>query len=151
MLNPSGPPSGFAKDDAAKDARRASAVKSAVLTLGAGKDARVILILENRRAVMGYVNDVLADAFALGSLCSDQVAPIPYGQVRGLRGLNVANGARVSVSKMPGGGPKLVAGPPCGKVNMQARNVDHEQRNRLITGAVALGLVVLIASLGLRD
>jgi hypothetical protein len=37
MLNPSGPPSGFAQDDAAKDARRANAVKSAILTLGAGR------------------------------------------------------------------------------------------------------------------
>jgi hypothetical protein len=149
MLNPSGPPSGFAQDDAAKDARRASAVKSAVLQLGAGKDARVTLTLADRKKLTGYVNDVQADAFLVASLCTDQVATVPYGQVRGLRGLNVANGMRVSVSKMPKGTPNLRTGAPCGTSVSQARYVDHEVRNAIIAGAaVAGGVILLFAALG---
>jgi hypothetical protein len=111
----------------------------------------VVLALEDQRTLMGYVNDVQADALILGNLCSDQVAPIPYGWVRGLRGLNVADGARVSVSKMPNGTAKLVAGPPCGAANTQGQYVDHGNRNRLITGAVALGIVIIVDSTLLRN
>ena len=149
MVNPSGPPSGFAQTDTAKDARRASAVKSAVLQLGAGKDARVTLALEDHKKLTGYVNDVQADAFLVGSWCTDQVSTVPYGQVRGLRGLNVASGMRVSVSKMPKGTPKLAADPPCGTSVSQARYVDHEVRNAIIAGAaVAGGVILLFAALG---
>ena len=149
MVNPSGPPSGFAQDDAAKDTRRVSAVKSAILQLGAGKDARVTLTLEDHKKLTGYINDVQTDAFLVGSLCSDQVATVPYGQVRGLRGLNVANGMRVSVSKMPKGTPKLAAGLPCGASVNQARYVDHEVRNAIVAGiAVAGGVILLFAALG---
>ncbi len=105
MVYPSGPSSGFARGDAANEARRASAVRSAVLTLGAGKDSRLALTLENRQTITGYVIDVRADTFILGNLCSDQIAPIPYSQVRSLWGLNVVTGARVSVSKMSEGTP----------------------------------------------
>jgi hypothetical protein len=146
MLTPSGPPSGFAQTDVAKDARRAQAVKSAVLQLGAGKDTRVMVSLESRRTKTGYVNDVQEDGFIVRNLCTDEVTTVPYGHVRGLRGLNVANGMRVSVSKMPKGTPKLTVGSPCG-TSAQARYVDHEVRNAVIAGVVIFGAIVGLAAL----
>lgn len=115
MVNPSGPPSGFAKDDAATNARRASDVKAAVLKLGTGKNARVMVSLEDNQKLTGYVDAAQEDGLLVGNVCTDQAARVPYDQVTGLRGLNVATGTKVAVGPKPKGTPKLSAGPDCGR------------------------------------
>jgi hypothetical protein len=99
MVYPSGPPWGFAKDDAAKDAQRVSDVKEAVIKLGAGKDARVMLVLRNGKRVGGYVQQAQENDFSVHALCSDNDTPVPFAQVRSLSGLNIATGTKVSAGK----------------------------------------------------
>lgn len=121
MLNLSGPPDGFAQADASKDARRASDVKAAVLKLGAGKDARVMLSLKDSQKLTGYIDKAQEDGFSVGDLCSDQLTRVSYDQVRGLRGLNVATRTRVSAGGKVKGTSKLGADPLCRTTIVQGK------------------------------
>jgi hypothetical protein len=143
MLSPAGPPVGFAQAGAAKEARRASTVKAAVLKLGAGKDARVMLTLEDRQKLSGYVDKAQDDGFLVGNLCADQVTRVPYGGVRGLRGLNVATGTRVSVGGKVKGASKLGADPLCGTTIIQAKRNGH-YHDTIVGVCVAAFFIILL-------
>ena len=150
MLVPSGPPSGFAKDDAAKNARRASDVKAAVLKLGAGKDARVLLALRDGAKVGGYVQPPREDDFSVRVFCSGNDIPVPFAQIRGLRGLNVATGTKVStgkgVSEKAAAG--LAVGDPCRMRIIQAKRSGPTPLSEAIVaigfGAFMFVLIVLV-------
>jgi hypothetical protein len=146
MLNPCGPLPGFAKAEAPKDARRAQAVKAAVLKLGAGKDARVLLTLRDSHELAGYVDQASEDSFSVSNFCTGQVAPIGYERVRGLRGLNVATGTKVSAGaggKLKGTA-NLAAADPCGTTIIQAKRKGRPGETIFFIGMITFLVVVVV-------
>jgi hypothetical protein len=153
MVNPSGPPSGFGKDDAAGDAQRASDVKAAILKLGSGKDARVMLTLRDGERVDGYVNQAQDDSFSVRDFCSGNVIPAPFAHVRGLRGVNVATRVKVSTGK--GASAKAAAGlaidDPCGATIIQVNRIGPNPLIGALIGAALVAFLVTILALANRD
>jgi hypothetical protein len=146
MVNLSGPPSLLAKSDSAKDNRRAEEVKAAVLKLGTGKDARVMVILRDSGTVRGYVHQSQEDGFSVSNFCSGVVIPVPFAQVRGLRGVNVATGTKVSTGK---GVSKevdavLAADEPCGTAIIEAKSPSSGHLRTIVVVAAIATLVAVV-------
>jgi hypothetical protein len=79
--------------------RQAAQVKAAILKLGVGNDARVAVILQDNNSGSGYVAQAGEDSFLLSDFCTDAAVRISCNEVRGVRGVNVATGARASAGK----------------------------------------------------
>jgi hypothetical protein len=79
-----------------KQERRAAQVKAAILKLGVGKDARVRVTLSNKQEVNDYVTQSSDHYFLVGRFNTDETTLIPYGDVKSLRGVDVATDTRVS-------------------------------------------------------
>jgi hypothetical protein len=146
MVNPSGPSTGFGKDDPTTDAQRAGDVKAAVLKLGTGKNARVLVNLLDSEKVGGYVQQTQDDGLSVRVFCSGNDIPVPFARIRGLRGVNVATGMKVSAGK--GVSEKvnalLATDDPCGTTIIEAKRIGPNPLIGIIMGAALVAFVVTI-------
>ena len=147
MVNPSGPPSVLAQSNSAKDSRRGKEFKAAIVNLGTGKDARVRLMLRDGESVSGYVHETQEDGFSVSNFCSGVVIPVPFAQVRGLRGVNVATGTKVSAGKgvSKGVDAVLAASEPCGMVVIGGRGRPSSRSRTIIIVAAFAVLATAVA------
>ena len=145
MVNSSGPPSLLAQSNSGKDNRRAEEVKAAIRKLGTGKDARIMVGLRDRGSVRGYVHQTEEDGFSVSNFCSGIAIPVPFAQVRGLRGVNVATGTKVSAGK--GVSEKAAAGlaaaDPCSATFVRPRDW-RAGRTRTVVLVCAIAVLVTI-------
>ena len=86
----------FAATSAEKDARRAEKVRTQLVKLGTGKDARVKLELRDRTKLEGYLSEAGADDFAVTD-ASGNTTRVPYPQVSKAKGNNLSTGAKIAI------------------------------------------------------
>lgn len=88
----------FAQDRFAdSETQRVAAVKSEILKLGTGPDARIKLKLRDNTKVEGYVSETNADTFTVVNLKSGMPTVVAYPQVGTAKGNNLSDGARTAI------------------------------------------------------
>lgn len=80
------------------EAGQAAEVKSAILKLGVGPDARVKLKLRDRSKVQGFISEAGADTFVVVNPKSGVATTVAYPQVGTAKGNNLSQGAKIAIS-----------------------------------------------------
>lgn len=155
MLTPCAP--AFARS-VSKQARRDVQVKAAIRELGTGRYARVLVTFRDKRKVEGFVAGSEDNFFRLGNLCTGDIRPVKYGQVKSLWGKDTSTGMKVTagvgVFSRIRGAPDL---PPCrgrrGLVTRPWRTRSHRMLNhaRLIGLLASTALIVIVYARVLSD
>lgn len=86
----------FAKSDADREAERAAKVRTQLMKLGTGEDARVRVELRDKTKLEGYLSEVGADTFAVTD-SAGRTTTAAYPQVRKARGNNLSTGAKIGI------------------------------------------------------
>jgi len=86
----------FAATSAEKEAKRAEKVRTQLVKLGTGADARVKLELRDRTKLEGFVSQAGADTFAVTDRAGTTTT-VGYGQVSKARGHNLATGDKIAI------------------------------------------------------
>ena len=86
----------FAKSAAEKEAGRAEKVRTQLMKLGTGSDARVKLILRDKTKLEGFVSEAGASTFAVTD-AAGKTTTVGYGQVSKARGHNLSTGAKIGI------------------------------------------------------
>src|ERR1044071_5715706 len=86
----------FAATSAEKEARRAEKVRTQLMKLGTGTDARVRLVLRDRTKLEGYISEAGADTFAVTDHAG-KTTTVGYGQVGKAHGNKLSTGAKVAI------------------------------------------------------
>ncbi|HKA19611.1 MAG TPA: hypothetical protein VKN18_15075 [Blastocatellia bacterium] len=80
-----------------KQAQRAEKVRSAILKLGVGPDARVALKLRDNAKLAGYISSANDDSFVVTSLKTGNTATVVYNDVTQVKGNNLSTGASIAI------------------------------------------------------
>lgn len=80
-----------------KQALRASEVKTGILKLGVGSDARVALKLRDNQKLAGFISEASGDSFVLTDIKSGASTVVAYGDVTQAKGHNLSTGAKVAI------------------------------------------------------
>ena len=86
----------FAAAPAEKEARRAEKVRTQLVRLGTGPDARIKVVLRDRTKLEGFVSEAGADTFAVTDRAG-VTTTVGYGQVSKARGHNLSTGAKIGI------------------------------------------------------
>ena len=86
----------FAATTAEKEARRADKVRTQLLKLGTGADARVKLELRDKTKLEGFVSEAGAESFVVTDSAGRATA-VAYPQVRKAQGHNLSTGAKIAI------------------------------------------------------
>ncbi|HEX8148200.1 MAG TPA: hypothetical protein VF591_13555 [Pyrinomonadaceae bacterium] len=97
----------LAATSAEKEARRAEKVRTQLVKLGTGADARVKLILRDKTKLEGFVSEAGADTFAVTD-GAGKTTTVGYGQVSKAQGHNLSTGAKVAIGIGIGAGITLL-------------------------------------------
>ena len=81
----------------ARKALLAAQVKAGIAELGTGPSARVRLELNDKTRYDGYVTEISADHFVVADARTGATAPIAYDEVKGIKGHNLSNGAKIGI------------------------------------------------------
>ena len=87
-------PSVGAKSKVEKDAEK---IKTAILKLGTGPDARVSLKLRDKTKVAGYIQEASAESFVVADANTGATTTVPYPNVTQVKGNNLSTGAKVAI------------------------------------------------------
>ena len=87
----------WAKSKAEKEAQQAEKIKTAILQLGTGPDARVHLKLRDKTKVAGYIEAAGADSFVVVDATTGTTTTVPYPNVTQVKGNNLSTGAKVAI------------------------------------------------------
>ena len=87
-------PSTWAKSKAEKDAEK---IRTAILQLGTGPDARVSLKLRDKTKVGGYIQAANADSVVVVDTNTGATTNVPYPSVTQVKGNNLSTGAKVAI------------------------------------------------------
>lgn len=90
-------PSVWAKSKAEKEAQQIEKIKTAILKLGAGPDARVNLKLRDKTKVAGYIQAAGAESFMVVADTTGAATSVPYPNVAQVKGNNLSTGAKVAI------------------------------------------------------
>src|SRR5262245_50552294 len=90
-----------------KQAQRAEKVRSAILKLGVGPDARVALKLRDNAKLAGYISSANDDSFVV-SLKTGNSATVAYNDVTQVKGNNLGTGASIAIGIAIGVGATLL-------------------------------------------
>jgi hypothetical protein len=96
----------FAATSAEKEAKRAEKVRTQLVKLGTGADARIKLVLRDKTRLAGFVSEVGADTFAVTDR-TGKTTTVDYGQVSKAQGNNLSTGAKVAIGNGMGAGVTL--------------------------------------------
>ena len=86
----------FAATSAEKEAKRAEKVRTQLLKLGTGSDARVKLTLRDKTKLEGFVSEAGAETFAVTDRAG-KTTTVGYGQVGKAQGHNLSTGAKIAI------------------------------------------------------
>ena len=86
----------FAAASAEKEAKRAGKVRTQLMKLGTGEDARIKLVLRDKTRLEGYVSEAGAETFAVTDR-EGNTTTVGYGQVGQARGHNLSTGAKIAI------------------------------------------------------
>ena len=86
----------FAKSDAGKEAKRAGKVRTQLVKLGTGKDARVSLELRDKTRLEGYISEAGAESFVVTD-SAGKATTVAYPQVKKAQGNNLSTGAKIAI------------------------------------------------------
>ena len=97
----------FARSAADKEAKRAEKVRTQLVRLGTGKDARVRLELRDRTKLSGYISEAGAESFVVTDPAG-KTTTVAYPQVRKAQGNNLSTGAKIAIGIGIGAGITLL-------------------------------------------
>ena len=86
-----------AMSKAEKEAQRIEEVKSGILKLGVGTDARVAIKLRDHAKLSGYVTEVNAESFIVTDPKTRAATSVAYGDVTQVKGNNLGTGAKIAI------------------------------------------------------
>jgi len=86
-----------AKPGPEKDARASEKVKSSIAKLGTGPAASVEVKLREGKTLKGYVAEAREDHFVVLDEATGASVPVPYPQVRKVKGHNLSTGAEIAI------------------------------------------------------
>ena len=81
----------------AKKELLAAQVKAGITEIGAGKSARVRIVLDDKTKYDGYIFEIAEDHFVVADARSGATAPIAYSEVKGIKGHNLSTGAKIGI------------------------------------------------------
>ncbi|HMS10766.1 MAG TPA: hypothetical protein PKE66_14880 [Pyrinomonadaceae bacterium] len=73
-------------------------VRSAVLKLGEGKDARVKVRLRDKKKLSGYIDSIGTESFTIVDEKTRATSEVRYESVRQVQGKNISTGAVVAIA-----------------------------------------------------
>jgi hypothetical protein len=97
----------FAATSAEKEAKRAEKVRTQLVKLGAGKDARIKVELRDKTKLEGYVSAADTDTFTVTDNAGKSTT-VPYPQVKKAQGNNLSTGAKIAIGVGIGAGVTLL-------------------------------------------
>jgi hypothetical protein len=97
IINTAGASPVFAASKAEKEARFIEKVRTGIVELGAGEEARVEVKLRDRRKLKGYVGEAGAESFVLVDAKTGAATTVPYAQVGQVRGHNYSTGVEIAI------------------------------------------------------
>ena len=77
--------------------RRVERVRSGILKLGVGPDARVALKLRDKAKVAGYISSTSDDSFVVTNLKTGDATSVAYHDVTQVKGNNLSTGASIAI------------------------------------------------------
>ena len=80
-----------------KQAARTEKVRSGILKLGVGTDARVVIKLRHDVKLAGYISEATSDSFVVTDLKTRAATTVAYGDVSQVKGHNLGTGAKVAI------------------------------------------------------
>ncbi len=87
----------WAKSKAEKEAQQTEKIKTAILKLGTGPDARVNLTLRDKSKVVGHIQTAGAEALVVAEASTGTARTVPYPNVTQVKGNNLSTGAKVAI------------------------------------------------------
>ncbi|HEX5734576.1 MAG TPA: hypothetical protein VF131_17205 [Blastocatellia bacterium] len=87
----------FASSKAERQARATEKVKSGILKLGVGEQARVTVKMNNKTKVAGYISEIQNDHFVVKDANSSSTTTIAYASVAQVKGNNLSTGAKIAI------------------------------------------------------
>ena len=97
----------FAATSAEKEAKRAEKVRTQLVKLGTGADARIKVELRDRTRLAGFVSEAGASTFAVTDRAG-KTTTVEYSQVGKAQGHNLSTGAKVAIGIGIGAGVTLL-------------------------------------------
>lgn len=97
----------FAAPNAEKEAKRAEKVRTQLVKLGTGTDARIRVVLRDKTRLEGFVSEAGADTFAVTD-AAGKTTTVGYGQVSKAKGNNLSTGAKIGIGIGIGVGATLL-------------------------------------------
>jgi len=91
-----------------KAAQRTEKVRSGILKLGVGPDARVALKLRNNAKLAGYISSANDDSFVVTNLKTGNSATVAYHDITQVKGNNLSTGASIAIGIAIGVGATLL-------------------------------------------
>lgn len=90
-------PSVGAKSKADKEAQQTEKIKTALLQLGTGQEARVSLKLKDKTKVAGYIRAAGAESLVVVDATTGAATTVPYPTITQVKGNNLSTGAKVAI------------------------------------------------------
>ncbi|MGH9949116.1 MAG: hypothetical protein ACRD6X_18245 [Pyrinomonadaceae bacterium] len=90
-------PVAFANDKREKELKFAENVKSEIIKLGTGTDAKVKVKLKNGTKFEGYVSAITDDSFTVVDKVTGDSTSIPYPSVKQIKGNNLSSGVIIAI------------------------------------------------------
>ena len=87
----------LASSKAERQVRAIEKVKTGILKLGVGQDARVTVKMKDKTKVAGYISEIQNDHFVVSDLNSSATTTIAYAGVAQVKGNNLSTGAKVAI------------------------------------------------------
>ena len=81
-----------------KESQFADRVKAGIAKLGTGPEAHVELKLRDGKKLKGYVSQVADDHFVVVDVKTGATTPVPYPQVKQVKGNNLARGVQIAIA-----------------------------------------------------
>lgn len=86
-----------AETKAEKETRFADSIKTGVIELGTGKDAKIQVKLKNGTKLRGYVSEIKGNSFVMIDEKTGATTEIPYPNAKQVRGNNLSTGAKIAI------------------------------------------------------
>ena len=87
----------LASSKAEREARNIEKVKAGILKLGVGQQARVIVKMNNKTKVAGYISEIQNDHFVVTDLNSSATTTVAFASVAQVKGNNLSTGAKIAI------------------------------------------------------
>jgi hypothetical protein len=89
--------SAFANTKAEKEAKFAAKVKSEIVKLGTGTDARIEVKLRDKTKLKGYVSQINENSFVVIEDKTGTATEVPYPNAKQVKGNNLSTGVKIAI------------------------------------------------------